>query len=306
LPAPPVCTRAPATHQPVGPRGDSSHRCSLMSIIMQEVVGRGPQTRDPRGGARGPTASGARRAADARPSAFEEALGLKGRPHLLQVRGRCRPSGSHKPNTGPCRRRSTARRTAGKAHRGPRRGLGIGARRLRLRDAALTASSARSFMVGHSYRQKPVPADHGWRTFGASVPLESVRRHARRFAMRSRTSRSRSGVARTSRSPRPFERGRDRSEAAYSLGSVLNHVLMHQTGDRDRGPRKQLAALRREGPRRRHRPAAGGRLELRRHISFPFLRDKDRGRGDRGSRRRGRPRAQTLTARRPYAYDFGA
>ena len=79
-------------------------------------------------------------------------------------------------------------------------------------------------MVGSSYDQKPYRRSM-MQTWGATVhrsPSDLTDVGPRR---RPRTRRARSG----SRSPRPSRSPRSDEDTNYALGSVLNHVLLHQT-----------------------------------------------------------------------------
>ena len=96
------------------------------------------------------------------------------------------------------------------------------------------------------------------------------------------------------------ERAATDPEAAYSLGSVLNHVLMHQTVIGIEA-KEQLAAFGEKGPDVVIGCAGGGSNFA--GISFPFLRDKIAG-ADIEVIAVEPASCPTLT-RGVYAYDFG-
>ena len=82
-------------------------------------------------------------------------------------------------------------------------------------------------MVKISYEQKPFRRSliQAW---GATIVAEPVRGHERPAARSSRSIPTRPAAS-GSRSPRRSRTRPAREDTAYSLGSVLNHVLLHQT-----------------------------------------------------------------------------
>jgi tryptophan synthase beta chain len=123
-------------------------------------------------------------------------------------------------------------------------------------------------MVGISYRQKPYRRVM-MQTFGATVHSSpSPETNAGRAALEvDPESLGSLGLAISE----AVERAATDPEAAYSLGSVLNHVLMHQTVI-GLEAKEQLAAFGEKGPDVVIGCAGGGSNFA--GISFPFLRDK--------------------------------
>ena len=152
-------------------------------------------------------------------------------------------------------------------------------------------------MVGISYRQKPYRRVM-METFGATVhssPSEAT--NTGRAALEADPESLGSlGLAISE----AVERAATDPEAAYSLGSVLNHVLMHQTVIGIEA-KEQLAAFGEKGPDVVIGCAGGGSNFA--GISFPFLRDKIAG-ADIEIIAVEPASCPTLT-RGVYAYDFG-
>ena len=88
-------------------------------------------------------------------------------------------------------------------------------------------------------------------------------------------------------------------DTAYSLGSVLNHVLMHQTVIGQEALAQMEIAGRLPGPRRRLRRGGSNFAGL----AFPFLREKIGGRDIEVLACE--PAACPTLTRGPFAYDFG-
>ena len=219
-------------------------------------------------------------------------------PPLLQVRGRARRRGSHKPNTAVAQ--AYYNKAEGVTSLATETGAGQWGSSLAM-ACSFFGLECDVYMVSDLLRAEAVPPepDAGVRRDGDPEPVRQDERRAGRRSSRTPTRRARSG----SRSPRrsrsrPTSGGRTK----YSLGSVLNHVLMHQTvigiealeqlemageypGRRRRLRRRGLelrrlrAPVRAQQPRRRQgdarrRGRAGGgaepdegevRLRLRRH-----------------------------------------
>ena len=135
------------------------------------------------------------------------------------------PSGSHKPNTAIA---AGVLQQGGGRRRGsrPRRAPGSGGARWRS-PGALFGLEVKVYMVRSSYDQKPYRRIL-METYGAAVVPSPQRGHElrpqgpRRDARQHRA-RSASRSARRSRTPST------REDTKYSLGSVLDFVLLHQT-----------------------------------------------------------------------------
>ena len=222
--SPPTCPRRrrrslhPGTLQPVGP---GRPRAAL------------PDGADPPGGldrarrsrsrsrCATSTGSGGRRRSSAR---APRAGAPDARAHLLQVRGRQRRPGATS-RTRPSRRPSTTRKRASSASR-PRRAPGNGDRRSPSRARSSASRSTSSWCASRTTRSRT--GARSWRRFGARCVAEPVRRRrasAARCSPSTRTSRA----ASASPSPRRSKQAAQRDDTKYALGSVLNHVLLHQT-----------------------------------------------------------------------------
>ena len=212
LPGEPLPPLSPRTGEPAGP--DDLTPIFPMGLIAQEVAGAGDP--DPRAGARGVQAV----AAD---SALPRAPARAGARHqgadLLQVRGRL----PRRLAQAEHRRAAGVRERPGRdleARDGDRRGaVGLVAR-LRV---LLFGLECEVFMVGSSYDQKPYRRSM-METWGATVhrsPSDLTE------AGRSQASHPTGslGIAISE----AVEVAASDPSCNYALGSVLNHVLLHQT-----------------------------------------------------------------------------
>ncbi len=256
LPAPPL---HPGTHQPVGP--EDLAPLFPMSIILQEVSGEAQHEipEEVREAYRiwRPTPL-------MRADRFEQALGLEGVRIYYKYEGGS-PSGSHKPNTAVPQAFYCAQ--DGRKRIATETGAGQWGSALSY-ATQLYGLECEVFMVGISYRQKPYRRVM-MQTFGATVHSSpSPETNAGRAALEVEPDSLGSlGLAISE----AVERAATDPEAAYSLGSVLNHVLMHQTVI-GLEAKEQLAAFGEKGPDVVIGCAGGGSNFA--GISFPFLRDK--------------------------------
>ena len=224
---------------------------------------------------------------------FEQALGLKGVRIYYKYEG-VSPSGSHKPNTAVPQAFYCAQ--DGRKRIATETGAGQWGSSLAY-ATQLYGLECEVFMVGISYRQKPYRRIM-METFGGTVHSSpSNVTHAGRTALEADPDSLGSlGLAISE----AVERAATDPEAAYSLGSVLNHVLMHQTVI-GLEAKEQLAAFGEKGPDVVIGCAGGGSNFA--GISFPFLRDKIAG-ADIEVIAVEPASCPTLT-RGVYAYDFG-
>ena len=204
------------------------------------------------------------------------------------------PSGSHKPNTAVPQAFYCAQ--DGRKRIATETGAGQWGSALSY-ATQLYGLECEVFMVGISYRQKPYRRVM-MQTFGATVHSSpSPETNAGRAALEADPDSLGSlGLAISE----AVERAATDPEAAYSLGSVLNHVLMHQTVI-GLEAKEQLAAFGEKGPDVVIGCAGGGSNFA--GISFPFLRDKIAG-ADIEIIAVEPASCPTLT-RGVYAYDFG-
>ena len=145
-------------------------------------------------------------------------------PHLLQVRGRAaRPAATSRTRRSP--RRSTTRRRAS-TRLATETGAGQWGSALAFAGAVF-GLEVKVYMVRASYDQKPYRRIL-METYGAQVvasPSADDELRPRRSSARRPTHRARSGIAISE----AVEDAATRDDTKYSLGSVLNHVLLHQT-----------------------------------------------------------------------------
>ena len=166
------------------------------------------------------------------------------------------PAGSHKPNTAIAAgllQQGGGRQAARDRDRRRPVGERAGLRRRPVRPRGQGLHGPREL------RPEAVPPDpHGdLRRRGRGQPVARRRTTAARSSPRRPTARARSGMAISE----AVEDAATRDDTKYALGSVLNHVLLHQTVDRPGGDRADGDG--RRGARRRHR-LHRRRLELRR------------------------------------------
>ena len=152
---------------------------------------------------------------------------------------RCRPAGSHKPNTAvPQAFYNKAEGIDPAHHRDRRRPVG--------HRAVVRVPPVRPRLQGVHGRGRATSRS---RTGGSSWRPGAARSCRRRSTTRRARARS------ASRSPTRCATRSSRKDSHYSLGSVLNHVLLHQTVI-GLEAKEQLALGRRDATRRRHRRRA--------------------------------------------------
>ena len=276
----------PGTGQPVGP--DDLAPLFPMELILQEVS----QER------RGSDSGGRSRrlpplAADAAlPRApAGEALGTRSR--IFYKYEGVSPAGSHKPNTAVAQ--AYYNKQEGRTRITTETGAGQWGSALAL-AAHLFGLECKVYMVKVSYEQKPYRRSM-METWGATVvpsPSEDTQA-GRAILAQSPDSPGSLGIAISE----AVEDAAGREDTAYSLGSVLNHVLMHQTviGQEALAQMEQAGAF----------PdlvvgCVGGGSNFA-GLSFPFLREKIAGREIEVLACE--PAACPTLTRGPYAYDFG-
>src|ERR671931_2450692 len=215
-PTPPQPPLHPGTGQPVGP--DDLAPLFPMDLILQEVSGEREiaipeEVRDVLRLWRPTPLHRARR--------LEQAIGTRSR--LYYKNESVSPAGSHKPNTAVAQAYYGAK--AGRRRLATETGAGQWGSALAL-ACRVFGLECKVYMVRVSYNQKPYRRVM-METWGASVvPSPSPDTHAGRAAL-----------AADPRSPgslglaisEAVEDAATRDDTKYSLGSVLNHVLMHQT-----------------------------------------------------------------------------
>ena len=186
---------------------------------------------------------------------LERALGTPARIYFKDES--VSPAGSHKPNTAvPQAFYNKAEGITPPHHRDRRRAVGDRARRSR---AAQFDLECKVYMVRACYEQKPYRKIL-METWGASVVPSPVDDPSSPGSL---------GLAISD----AVARRRAACDTHYSLGSVLNHVLLHQTVI-GLEAKEQLAAGRRDAARRRaSAPAAAGRTSA--GIALPFMTDPD-------------------------------
>jgi len=217
LPVPQAPPLHPATHQPLGP-------ADLAPLFPMAYDHAGSlhraRDRDPRAGSRG--------LSPLPPEPLVRARRLERRSTLaahiyFQIRG-LSPAGSHKPNTAIARPSTTRKRHQAHCDRRQAQGSGVALPRCRRRDVRLEINGLH--VRGHATTRSRTAAS--WmETYGASVVASPSMEHG----IRTRHP----GAA--PRQPRlawhGHQRGRrghdERDDTTYSLGSVLNHVMLNQT-----------------------------------------------------------------------------
>ena len=255
LPAPPL---HPATQQPLGP--DDLAPLFPMALILQEVSGEAeheiPEAVREAYRLWRPTPL-------IRADRLEAALGLRAARIYYKYEG-VSPAGSHKPNTAVAQ--AYYNREDGRRRLVTETGAGQWGSSLAF-ACRLFGLECRVFMVKVSYGQKPYRRIM-METFGASVVASPSTESevGRRILAEHPDSPGSLGIAISE----AVEQAAGDPAAAYSLGSVLNHVVMHQTVIGHEA-QEQLALV-------GERPdvvigCAGGGSNFA-GIAFPFLRDK--------------------------------
>ncbi len=287
LPAPPPPPLHPATHQPVGP--DDLAPLFPMALIGQEVTGERfveipPEVLDVYRLWRPTPLYRARR--------LERELGTPA--HIYYKYEGVSPSGSHKPNT-------AVPQVFYNAREGIKRlttETGAGQRGSALAFAcALFDIECEVWQVRASYDGKPYRRSM-MRTFGATVhPSPSdVTESGRKILADDPDSPGSLGIAISE----AVEVAAQRDDTRYSLGSVLNHVLMHQTVIGEEAA--QQMAMAREQPDILIGCTGGGSNFA--GLAFPFLREKLAGGLDVRIVAT-EPAACPSLTRGTYAYDYG-
>ena len=208
----------PGTQQPIGP--DDLAPLFPMALIVQEVVDRA-RDRDPGRGARRLSPVAADAACTAR--AGWSAASIPRPASTTSTRASARPAATSR--TPRCPRPTTTSRRASRASP-PRPGPASGARRWRS-PAALFGLEVDGLHGQGQLRAEALPA-------GADGEL---RRPLRRLALGTRPSAGGRSWPRTPTAPaasgiaisEAVEMAASRDDTNYALGSVLNHVLLHQT-----------------------------------------------------------------------------
>jgi tryptophan synthase beta chain len=218
LPGPPMPPLHPATLEPVGP--DALAPLFPESLILQEVSGErwidipGPVL-DVLKIWRPSPLYRARR--------FERSLGLTSRQRIYYKWEGVSPAGSHKPNTAAPQ--AYYNREAGIRRLATETGAGQWGSALAFACGTF-GIECQVFMVKVSYDQKPYRRIL-MQTWGATVePSPSTLTEAgRRILAEDPTSTGSLGIAISE----AVEVAAQRADTNYALGSVLNHVLLHQT-----------------------------------------------------------------------------
>ncbi|HXV58171.1 MAG TPA: TrpB-like pyridoxal phosphate-dependent enzyme [Gaiellaceae bacterium] len=203
------------------------------------------------------------------------------------------PAGSHKPNTAVAQAYYV--KEGGRARIATETGAGQWGSAVAL-AAGFFGLECKVYMVKVSYEQKPYRRSM-METWGATVvPSPSPDTNAGRTILDAEPDSPGSlGIAISE----AVEDAAGREDTAYSLGSVLNHVLMHQTviGQEALAQMEQAGAF----PDLVAGCVGGGSNFA--GLAFPFLREKIAGRGV--DVLACEPAACPTLTRGPFAYDFG-
>jgi tryptophan synthase beta chain len=284
LPAPPL---HPATHAPLGP--DDLAPLFPMALILQEVSGEAEHEipEEVRAAYRlwRPTPL-------IRATRLEEDLGLRGARIFYKYEG-VSPAGSHKPNTAVAQ--AYYNREDGRRRLVTETGAGQWGSSLAF-ACSLFGLGCRVFMVRVSYDQKPYRRML-METWGATAqPSPSPDTAAGRGVLADHPDSPGSlGIAISE----AVEIAVGDPEAAYSLGSVLNHVVMHQTVIGQEA--QEQMALAGATPDVVIGCAGGGSNFA--GLAFPFLRDKIAGAEIEVIAVE--PESCPTLSRGVYAYDYG-
>jgi tryptophan synthase beta chain len=222
---------------------------------------------------------------------LEQALGTKSR--IFYKYEGVSPAGSHKPNTAVAQAYYV--KQEGRTRISTETGAGQWGSALAL-ACRLFELECKVYMVKVSYEQKPYRRSM-MQTWGAAVvPSPSEDTQAGRAILEEMPDTPGSlGIAISE----AVEDAATREDTAYSLGSVLNHVLMHQTviGQEALAQMQQAGAF----PDLIAGCVGGGSNFA--GLSFPFLREKIAGREI--DVLACEPEACPTLTRGPFAYDFG-
>ncbi len=222
---------------------------------------------------------------------LEQALGTKSR--IFYKYEGVSPAGSHKPNTAVAQAYYV--KQEGRTRISTETGAGQWGSALAL-ACRLFELECKVYMVKVSYEQKPYRRSM-MQTWGAAVvPSPSEDTQAGRAILEETPDTPGSlGIAISE----AVEDAATREDTAYSLGSVLNHVLMHQTviGQEALAQMQQAGAF----PDLIAGCVGGGSNFA--GLSFPFLREKIAGREI--DVLACEPEACPTLTRGPFAYDFG-
>src|SRR4029453_11609339 len=222
---------------------------------------------------------------------LEQALGTKSR--IFYKYEGVSPAGSHKPNTAVAQAYYV--KQEGRTRISTETGAGQWGSALAL-ACRLFELECKVYMVKVSYEQKPYRRSM-MKTWGAEVvPSPSEDTQAGRAILEETPDTPGSlGIAISE----AVEDAATREDTAYSLGSVLNHVLMHQTviGQEALAQMEQAGAF----PDLIAGCVGGGSNFA--GLSFPFLREKIAGREI--DVLACEPEACPTLTRGPFAYDFG-
>ncbi|HET6643517.1 MAG TPA: TrpB-like pyridoxal phosphate-dependent enzyme [Gaiellaceae bacterium] len=222
---------------------------------------------------------------------LEQALGTKSR--IFYKYEGVSPAGSHKPNTAVAQAYYV--KQEGRTRISTETGAGQWGSALAL-ACRLFELECKVYMVKVSYEQKPYRRSM-MQTWGAAVvPSPSEDTQAGRAILEEKPDTPGSlGIAISE----AVEDAATREDTAYSLGSVLNHVLMHQTviGQEALAQMEQAGAF----PDLIAGCVGGGSNFA--GLSFPFLREKIGGREI--DVLACEPEACPTLTRGPFAYDFG-
>jgi tryptophan synthase beta chain len=286
LPTAPQPVLHPGTGQPVGP--DDLAPLFPMELILQEVSSDAeiPIPEPIRDVYRLWRPSPLHRA-----HRLERALGTRSR--IFYKYEGVSPAGSHKPNTAVAQ--AYYGKQEGRARVATETGAGQWGSALAL-ASQLFGLECKVYMVKASYEQKPYRRSM-METWGASVvpsPSEDTQA-GRAFREQSPDSPGSLGIAISE----AVEDAVGREDTAYSLGSVLNHVLMHQTVIGQEALAQMDAA---EAFPDMVVGCVGGGSNFA-GLAFPFLREKIAGRDIEVLACE--PAACPTLTRGPFAYDFG-
>jgi tryptophan synthase beta chain len=222
---------------------------------------------------------------------LEQALGTPA--HIYYKNEAVSPAGSHKPNTAVAQ--AWYNRQAGIRRLATETGAGQWGSSLAL-AGQMFGLEVRVYMVRVSYEQKPYRRSM-MQTWGAEVFASptNMTEAGRRILAEHPDSPGSLGIAISE----AVEEAAGRKDTNYALGSVLNHVLLHQTVI-GLEARKQLERVG-EYPDEVYAPCGGGSNFG--GIAFPFFADKAAGRAVRLVAVE--PTSCPTLTKGPYAYDYG-